>query len=329
MRVSAVRRARRSAIDARGEQGIVSLMVGVSVIALFGSAAVAVDLGNLWSTRRHIITATDAAALGAASEYAVGGHGCGLAAGQVADNDDAADLTGCDPTLIGPASGYVEVSAHTPVDYAFAPVIGVADRTVSSSTTAAWGLPTGMNGLRPFGICRDDPSFRAWLVDPSGESPVARVLYTHDGTNCGSAPGNWAIIDLDNSGNVSNSDTKRWVHQGYSGLVRPGNIVGTPGAISNTLAADLAAVQFKRFPIPVFDRVMGEGSNAKFHVIGFVGVQLHGWNTTGAESARYLDVKFIEMVGSGECCENRGTDFGLRVVHICDVDGRFNASECA
>ena len=312
----------------RDERGIASLMVGVSVVAIFGSAAIAVDLGHLWSSRRHIITATDASALAAASEYALAGDGCATAPGYIGDNDPDASVLACTPYFSGPNSGYVAVTAETPVDYAFASLIGVPDRAVKSSTTASWGLPSGMNGLRPFGLCEDDPNFQSWVGNPSGESAVVRVMYVNDGTECGSAPGNWAVLDLDNVGGVDNNDTKQWVQFGYSGMVRPGHLGGSPGAISNSLNGDLAAVRYERFPIPIFDRVKESGSNSTFHVVGFVGIQLYDWKTTGSEESRYLDLKFVELVGSGECCHNNGTDFGLRVVHICDVDGRFEASQC-
>lgn len=310
------------------DRGIASLMVAVSAVSLFGSAAVAVDLGHLWSSRRHVIVATDAAALAGASDEAVGRPGCPVAGRYVRDNDDAASMTVCSVTVRDATSGYVTVDAETPVDFAFAGVLGFSDRTVGSSTTASWGLPAAVRGLRPFGLCKDDPSFRAWAARPRGTSPPARVPYTNTPTDCGGAPGNWAIIDLDDTHPVSESDTQAWIRYGYSKSVAPGNTGGSPGAFGNNLGDDLAAVQGERFPIPVFDRVMGQGSNSRFNVIGFVDVELLGWQTTGAEEERYLEVRFAEMVAAGECCEPTAPDFGLRVVHICEVDPGFEAGNC-
>lgn len=318
----------RATSHVRDERGIASLMVAVSAVAVFGSAAIAVDLGNLWASRRNVITATDAAALAAAADYAVGKSGCAIAPGYVTDNDADAAANSCDPVLVGPSTGYVTVSADTPVDYAFAGILGIPDRRVGSATAAGWGIPSGVNGLRPFGLCRDDPNFVAWVANPRGQSAPAKVFYTHAGTNCGGAPGNWAILDLDNIAPVSNSDTKRWIHRGYQGLVRPGNMGGDPGAISNSLDPDLGVVLGEEFPIPVFDRVSAQGRNAKFHVVGFVGIELVGWQTTGAESQRYLKVKFTEMVAAGDCCEPAALDFGLRTIHICDVDPDFDPLNC-
>jgi len=87
-------------------------------------------------------------------------------------------------------------------------------------------------------------------------------------------------------------------------------------------------VQFQTFPIPVFDLVTSNGSNAQFHIVGFVGVELMGWKSTGAEHSRYLEVRFTEMVASGGCCDNGGRDTGLRAVHICGVDPDVDPSHC-
>jgi hypothetical protein len=304
-------------------------MVGVSLIALMGAAAVAVDLGNLWSSRRRIVVASDAAALAAAADHAVGRDGCEATAGDfVGRNDDSAAMTGCTATAVDATAGYVTVRAETPVDYAFAPVIGVADRTVGAATSAGWGIPSAARGLRPFGLCEDDPAFTAWAASPRGVSAVARVPYTNQPTDCGGAPGNWGIIDLDNTGSVSNADTKEWVVRGYPGSVRPGWVGGDPGAYSNSIDPELGSVRGSRFPIPVFDAVAAAGQNAKFRIVGFVNIELVGWRTTGPEQGRYLDVRFVEMVAAGECCDPGGRDFGLRVVHICEVDPGDGPSRC-
>ena len=248
---------RRLRARAGDESAISSLMVGVSVVALFGSASIAVDLGQLWANRRHVIVASDAAALAAASDYAVGRDGCSTtAAGYVNSNDDAAQLISCSPVGIN-RLGYVTVEAETPVDFAFASVLGVSDRTVGAKTAASWGIPSAVRGLRPFGLCEDDPNFVAWMSNPSGISPPAQIPYTNIPTDCGGAPGNWAIIDLDNNAPVSESDIDQWIRTGYQGRVRPGNINGSPGAFSNNIDDAMAAVRGTRFPIPVFDRVAG------------------------------------------------------------------------
>lgn len=326
MRVTRVIRSRVALAD---ESGVTALMVAVTIVALFGSAAVAVDAGNLWTSRRHVINSADAAALAAASEYAVGGDGCASVASEyVSANDEDATLTACEPHIAGATAGYVSVEAETPVDFAFAGVVGAEDRPVDAATAAVWGLPSGVGGLRPFGLCEDNAEFQAWLAGPHGKSPVVRVFYTKEGTECGDAPGNWGIIDLDNTHPVSNSDVKEWVRNGYRSVVTPGWMGGDPGAYSNSLDGDLAAVQGEEFPIPVFDALEEQGSNSEFHVTGFTGIELVGWKTNGSEQSRYLELRFTEMVVGGFCCDPAGPDTGLRSVAICDVDPEFDPGHC-
>lgn len=324
MRVRLPARLRRDLTD--DESGVTVLMVAVSILALFGGATIAVDAGDLWSTRRHVISASDAAALAAASDYALHDPGGCLSADQYASANDA-ELVECDVTLTSSVSGYVTAVARKPVDFAFAGVLGFSDRTVSATTTAAWGLPSAVAGLRPFGLCVDDPNFQAWAADPRGSSDAVRVPYDNDPDDCGGAPGNWAIIDLDNALPVSNSDTKRWVRVGYGEFVRPGNMGGDPGAFSNELDTALGAVRGDEFPIPLFDRVSEQGSTAVFGVVGFVEVQLLGWKTTGAEKDRYLEIRFREAVAGG-VGGGSGPDLGLRVVRICDVEPEPDPNHC-
>src|SRR5262249_57435672 len=124
----------------------------------------ALDSGNAWGTRRHLITATDAAALAAAQRYAVGQDGCLTEpAAFVGANDLGAAVTGCAFTNLGPGAGYVTVNAKKKVDYTFAGIFGISSQDIHSSTTAAYGLPLSLAGLRPLGLCRDYSGLPAWL----------------------------------------------------------------------------------------------------------------------------------------------------------------------
>ncbi|HVM40301.1 MAG TPA: hypothetical protein VM618_05930 [Acidimicrobiia bacterium] len=155
-----------------------------------------------------------------------------------------------------------------------------------------------------------------------------RLRRPHRRRRDGGAPGNWGLLDLDNTAPISDSDLQTWTRTGYAGSVRPGNVGGDTGAFHNSYDDDLSLVAGERFPIPVFDRVTGQGSTSKFHVVGFVNIELVGWRSTGSQHQRYLDVRFVEMVAAGECCDPGGRDFGLKVVHICDVDPEFDPSNC-
>ncbi|MCZ7525582.1 MAG: pilus assembly protein TadG-related protein [Acidimicrobiia bacterium] len=330
MRVSSLRGA---------ERGGVAVIVAVLAVPLFALGAYALDLGNLWQTRRHLVTATDAAALAAAQTYAVGDNGCGgVDDAFVAANFSAATVQACTPSAGaagGDSSGYVTVDALTTVRFTFAGVLGHDDSDVRSATTAMYGIPSAYTGLRPLGLCLDaSPELAAWLNlpdGPDGSSGTVRITYSKEHPDaCGSdVPGNWGVLDFDGGAN-SNADTRAWLRDGYPGEVSVGQIVdGDTGAFSTSLNSALQYLLDTGlvFGLPVFDTATGNGSNARFHVAAVVAVKIVGFRTTGSQADRYIDLQFQQAVLQGSCC-TQGPDTGVRAVRICAVDPTFDVNDC-
>jgi Flp pilus assembly protein TadG len=307
-------------------------MAAIVMVLIMGLAALALDSGNGWQTRRGLITATDAAALAAAETYAQNGNGCGgVPATFVSANVSAASVTGCSLTDLGPGAAAVTVQAKVPLHYTFAGIIGVGDRDVHSSTTAAYGQPLGVTGLRPLGLCNASVGYQQWLASGMTTPFTVTINYGKNApSDCGAnVPGNWGVQDFDGGAN-SNNDTKNWIQNGYPGLVTaPGSIPGDTGAFSNSLssALDTLVSSGQPFQLPVFDTAAGNGSNAQFHIIGFVSVVLVAYKDTGSAASRWLRVQFVSHVAQGTCCAH-GTDTGTRVVFICAVDATFPISNC-
>jgi len=322
MRVNA-----RSSRSARDESGAIAVIVALVSIVLFAGAAFAIDAGNVWQTRRQMVTASDASALAAAGRYAEGGDGCATtAAATLAANRGDATLEDCLPAA-GTDEGHVTVRGSTTADFTFAGVFGLDDTEVESATTAEWGIPSGVRGLRPFGLCIDaNQQLKTWLnlpAGPTGPSGTVEITYGKAQPDaCGTdAPGNWGVLDLDGGSN-SNADTKEWTLNGYPGTVSVGDLVaGDTGAFSNSLNSELATLKASGdlFPLPVFDQVSGNGSNARFRIRAFVYVRLLAYKTTGSQANRSLTLQFDRGVVAGTCCGS-GPDTGVRVVRICDVD---------
>jgi Flp pilus assembly protein TadG len=321
--------ARRRRAD---ERGAVAVMVAILMVLVMGLAALSLDSGNGWETRRSLVTATDAAALAAAEVYAQNGDGCaGVPATFVRANVSAASVTDCSLTALGPGAAAVTVQAATPLHYTFAGIIGVGDRDVHSSTTAAYGQPLGVTGLRPLGLCNASVGYQQWLDSGMSTPFTVTINYGKDApTDCGAnVPGNWGVQDFDGGAN-SNADTRSWIEDGYPGMVTaPSSIPGDTGAFSNSLSSALSALVASGAPfqIPIFDSAAGSGSTAQFHVIGFVSVVLVDFNASGSATSRWLRVEFVSHVAQGTCCSH-GTDTGTRVVFICAVDADFPMSNC-
>jgi putative Flp pilus-assembly TadE/G-like protein len=316
---------------AAGERGAVAVIVGIVITVLFGFAGLAVDLGNLWESRRHLVTATDAAALAAAQAYGMGDNGCGsFDDDYVGFNYADASVTGCTATGLRTSRGSVTVAAEAPVDFKFAEVLDVVDPEVRSGTTAGWFIPSGMPWLRPFALCKDHPAVKAWIASPWGKSEPVHVTYSKNANDdCGDASGNWGVLDFDGGSNGT-GDTREWTENGYREVVHIGDeIVGDPGAFSEGISTGLDALIAGGglISIPLFDSVTASGNSSSFHIYGFISAEVLGYRTTGQPDDRYLEIRFLRMVVSGECCAT-GPDTGTFAVHICDVDGRFGPAHC-
>ncbi len=336
---------------AEHDRGAVLVMVSISLVTIFGFVALTVDLGNAWQNRRGLVNASDAGALAAVQEYATGGDGCAAVAGAyVVSNKSDATMTRCEPSVTAAAGvqGTVTVEAKTTVNYFFAPILGIDNKVVSSSTTAKYGRPLGLFGLRPFGLCEDTllalPEFQTFLASPgfyealadTSDTKIARVGYAKtDPAACNDGdpvPGNWANIDF-NGGANSTSEFADWVKNGYPDVIDRGVAYsGDTGSLSNTLQQELNHLVTSKaeFGLPLFDKADLSGSNARFHISGFVAVQVVGFKVSGNQSQRYLDLIFRRAILEGSCCYG-GPDLDAlaRTVKICATDATDPAVTCA
>jgi hypothetical protein len=302
------------------ERGSVSVMLALCMTVVIGAGALAIDAGQVWSKRRQLITAADAAAFAAAEVYAEYGNGCddGTAAEYAALNAPGASST-CSRTGTG-TRGTVTVSVSEDVEHQLAAFIGRSSTEVDASSTVYFGPASGMTGLRPFGLCQESNAFREWQESGHSLAATFTIPYTKDNeSQCGgSIPGNWALIDFD-GGNNSLDEFRSWIRNGYPGEVEvPVTLPGDPGSFSEPM--DIASVVGEEIYIPVFDSANGQGQNSTFHLTGFVSVEIL-FRANGPESHRYLEVRFATAVASGKCCGN-ALDGGLFAVGLCKVDNQ-------
>jgi Flp pilus assembly protein TadG len=183
------------------ERGISAVTVAICLIAIFGAAVLSVDAGSLWNTRRNIITGTDAAALDAARYFDQGyGDPCSAGGQSSAEadaktvllknnanalHDPSATPNGYEVTTAVPCGtggyipGKVRFDGRLPGTQAFSGIFGFNKLSAISSSTAAWGYLSSMNGLRPIAMCDKSPSFSLWeqLHPATGPSLITQTQY--------------------------------------------------------------------------------------------------------------------------------------------------------
>lgn len=247
----------------REEKGAAAVIVTVVLLLMFASAVIAIDAGGLWTDRRDLIIATDAAAQAAAGYFALNPEETCTAEGYNAAKaraltllnnnspnaflaDDAGAGSGFQviPSDCASGTGRVRVKAKTPGSLFFAPVIGVNETEVYSSSTAQWGHVVAMNGLLPIGLCEQNEhvaEFVAFAADPNANpmdapgtgGPTKHPVYLNAGTvhrvyftklhdsDCGAAAGNWGWLDFNKNKPPNGVDAlTEWIGLGgYPGEV--------------------------------------------------------------------------------------------------------------
>ncbi|MGH2728415.1 MAG: TadE/TadG family type IV pilus assembly protein [Actinomycetota bacterium] len=246
---------RRGRLRLKEEKGIATVIVAVSLIGIFSSALMSLDFGNMWTTRRTIISGTDATALDQAIFAGrTGATDCNRFGGgsfnpayqdwtNILQLNTSGFVTGsqtCTFTAVnsGGIIGYVGVDARKEAKTRFGALFNLGSSQPYSYSAARVYYPDAIEGLRPIGICIHSEHIQEWLdylnsgtpMPSSGSDhpsyqgatlPVHRITYDNSANApCGNAPGNWGYQDFDgDDGGNSSEEFKEWMLEGYDGLV--------------------------------------------------------------------------------------------------------------
>jgi hypothetical protein len=152
----------RSSTRLQDERGAVAVLVAICLLVIIGSAALAIDGGQLYSKRRHMQTASDSAALAAAQQCAENGK---TDADAIAAADALATTNVPGSALDAPgfevlqgacgatSSGMLAVNYGGDQAKVLAPAIGSSNsKRVHADAVAIWGAAGGGAGVAPFSL---------------------------------------------------------------------------------------------------------------------------------------------------------------------------------
>jgi Flp pilus assembly protein TadG len=135
------------------ESGAVAMIVALCLTVFLGMLVLTVDLGRGVAYRRQVVNGTDAAALAAAQQCALGNGSAAAqaAATQVlAQNVDLAvavtsiDMPECNSPA-GTAFKSVTVTTNADINYFFAPIFGINDGDIGGRAIAIWAAAASAN----------------------------------------------------------------------------------------------------------------------------------------------------------------------------------------
>jgi Flp pilus assembly protein TadG len=299
------------------ERGQVFVLTTMAMVALVGMAALVLDVGSWFRASRRLQAAADAAALagaqalpanpGGATQMAVsygGTNGGGVAASDV--------------TILSTnsANDTISVDAKEQDPSFFATVFGINLVDVTEHAEAIVGIPSQALYVAPMVVKCSHPL----IQNCNGQNtPVFNQNTSLDYDKFG-APGAFGMLDLSNSnGNVGSSTLGSWITNGYSQYLPLGNYDSDPGAkfSSQNVAGALNGRIGTVLLFPVFDTLNLQGSNAQYHVIGWIGFHLNSVTNLSGNTAT-LGGYFTSYIAQGLLPPNGNgsTNFGVKSIQL-------------
>jgi hypothetical protein len=258
----------------REDHGVVAVVVAILMIVFLGLAALAVDMGYLYTVKRQLQASADAAALAGVRELLEGADEAGIlaVAEEYADYNaenpaDGLVMLGDDPlTEVGSNFVRVTVEKESPL---FFGRMWATDPTIQATAEARVAYITGMTGLVPIWV---SASTDYQVLDEDGNP----VQYTLTNSNQAGDKGNWGALDFPPKGG-GNATFEQHMLNGYDGIVKVGDPLDTEtgqGFLNAKKTKD--AISSREGTVIYVPVVTGEvvGSSLKVTVVSFAAFYL-------------------------------------------------------
>lgn len=277
------------------QKGAATIMVAVLMVALLGFAALAVDVGAMYSEKAQLQNGADAAALAIAGDCANGSCGDSTATGSSFANWNANDGSS-GATVTFPAATTVHVvtkarpagSATDGFSLFFARVLGIDSTQIPATAEAVWGTPSKATTL-PWTVSECvykqylSPSQLAQLQATgnfTGDPIPTHILLRYD-TNAPTVSGCAAQNGYEPGGFgwlVTNTGCSANIDLALTVAGQPGNHFPNDPACATVLSHLLDEPAL----IPLFNSATGNGNNAVYSLVGFAAFKVTGYNFTGS-----------------------------------------------
>jgi Flp pilus assembly protein TadG len=305
-------------MNSRSDRGQATVLTLVFLVVLLGMAALVLDIGSWYRADRATQSAADAAALaGAQSLPQNPGNANTLALQYVTKNG------GGTPTVTlstkNATNDTIRVNLTRPAKGIFTKLFGVSTVTVGSHASARASLMQQAKYVAPIGVNIMNPKLKGGATCPCfGPTQPTTLPLGKTG-----APGAFDLLNIDLShGGTGPSILADWILRGYQGYLPLNDYFSDAGAKWNSSQVQDALDHRDNTTLlfPVYDKLVGSGAGAQYHVIAWVGFHMtaheeHG--STGSITGWFTEVVWdgIESTaGSGDT----QPDLGARTVHLVD-----------
>jgi Flp pilus assembly protein TadG len=304
----------------RNQSGQAIVLTVVVLTSLLGLAALVLDVGSWYRQHRSLQATADAAALaGAQSLPDFPGDASSLATDYA--NKNLSGLQSVDVSLSSQyeANDTIKVHAAKPAPGFFAKLFGIDSVNEGASATARVGGMQQALYVAPIVVNKLHP-----MLNNCGGPCFGPNYQTTIPVGATGAPGAFALVNLDpQSGGTSGASVlANWIMNGFDKYLDIGAYASDPGVkfnsngIQDAMNARIATDHEMLFP--VYDTLTGQGSNAQYHIIGWVGFYVTGVDKQGNNGN--VSGYFTRVIWTGiqAASGSAGPSFGARSVQLID-----------
>jgi len=305
----------------RDERGQAIVLMTLSLVVIMGMAALVLDVGNWYHTKRRLQGTADAAALAGAQLLPNDPSGAQSQALTYADKNGG-DVAGANITVISTVApnDTISVRARRTDPGIFSGILGIASADIDARAKARVGPPTKARYVAPMVVDCDHPL----IHNCNGDStPDFLVNTTMDYDPMG-APGAYGMLNLGGDQNPGSSEEAQWILHGFDKYLGLGDYRSDPGAkfsssnIQDALHDRMGTVLL----FPVYRVLDGTGQNAVYEIIGWIGFHLTAYEVHGNNAT--LHGYFTEFIAQGILASTGGgesgpsSSFGVKSIQLIE-----------
>ena len=292
----------------KNERGQVLVMTVIAMTVLLGMTAFVLDVGAWFHSKRQLQATADAAAL-AGAQALPDDPGTASQLAITYANKNGGGVLGADVTITSTyqSNDTIAVGGKKTEPGFFSRILGVDNVDVKASAKAIVGPPAKALYVAPMVVSCDHDLIK----NCNGKNtPQFNVPTTLPFSALG-APGAFGMLNLDGGqGTPGSSVEGAWILHGFNKYLALGDYYSDPGAkfSSQQVQGALDDRIGTELLFPVFRTLGGQGSNAQYDIIGWIGFHLTSYTTQGNNAT--LSGYFTQYIAQGILAGSGGSGGG-------------------
>ena len=284
---------------------------------LLAMAAAVLDIGSWYRADRSLQATVDAAALAGAQALPGSTANASALAAQYATKNGGGAMNITFKSQVVP-NDTITVTGSRPAPGFFSKVLGVNSVTVHANASARVGGLSAAKWVVPIVVDEKHPKLQC---NPNPCSGSTELVYQHFKANGSpNGAGNFGFINL-TGGSSGTSDLGDLITNGWNQYMELGDYDAVTGNMfSSSHIGDNLDVRIGDVLLfPIFRKLTGSGTGAKYEIIGWAGFRLTGMDLHGSNEKLFGE--FVSVTWDGiqaETASDAGVDFGVKNVSLVD-----------